>query len=196
MYVEFGTSSSDSVTLTNTWSSAGLSTAKNYNILARQIGCTDDWKAPTDCVQYFTGKADNIQSYNFNGAQLLQGMNYKNCIRTEEGYCAIQWKQSSSTTPDPFDIGTTLTAIESNDCVALNGYISIPNLSPDGSQTIATAIQHYQDRVCGSDFGIEGGVAGALVSRQKPFQMGVWSTAGTAQANAEGFSMDYTQLAC
>ena len=44
MYVEFGTSSSDSVTLTNTWSSAGLSTAKNYNILARQIGCTDDWK--------------------------------------------------------------------------------------------------------------------------------------------------------
>ena len=44
MYVEFGTSSSDSVTLTNTWSSAGLTTAKNYNILARQIGCTDDWK--------------------------------------------------------------------------------------------------------------------------------------------------------
>ena len=73
--------------------------------------------------------------------------------------------QSSSTTPDPFDIGTTLTAIESNDCVALNGYISIPNLSPDGSQTIATAIQHYQDRVCGSDFGIEGGVAGALVCK-------------------------------
>ena len=31
-------------------------------------------------------------------------------------------------------------------------------------------------------------------ARQKPFQMGVWSTAGTAQANAEGFSMDYTQV--
>ena len=42
MYVEFGTSSSDSVTLTNTWSTAGLATAKNYNILARQIGCNDD----------------------------------------------------------------------------------------------------------------------------------------------------------
>ena len=44
MYVEFGTSSSDSVTLTNTWSTAGLATAKNYNILARQIGCNDDLK--------------------------------------------------------------------------------------------------------------------------------------------------------
>ena len=35
-------------------------------------------------------------------------------------------------------------------------------------------------------------------ARQKPFQMGVWSTAAIAQANAanaaEGFSMDYTQV--
>ena len=44
MYVEFGTSSSDTISLTNTWSTGGLTTAKNYNILARQIGCTDTWK--------------------------------------------------------------------------------------------------------------------------------------------------------
>ena len=58
----------------------------------------DNFRAPTDCVQYFTGTSDNIQSYNFNGAQLLQGMNYKNCIRTEEGYCAIQWRQGHFST--------------------------------------------------------------------------------------------------
>ena len=44
MYVEFGTSSSDTITLTNTWTAAGIATAKTYNILARQICCTDTWK--------------------------------------------------------------------------------------------------------------------------------------------------------
>ena len=44
MYVEFGTSSSDSITITNNFVTAGLTSAKNYNILARQIDCTADWK--------------------------------------------------------------------------------------------------------------------------------------------------------
>ena len=32
-------------------------------------------RAPTDCVQYFTGVAGNVQSYNF-GNQILQAQNY------------------------------------------------------------------------------------------------------------------------
>ena len=44
MYVEFRTGSTDTVILTNTWAAAGLTTAKNYNILARQICCSDSWK--------------------------------------------------------------------------------------------------------------------------------------------------------
>ena len=38
-------------------------------------------RAPTDCVQYFTGTAGQIYSYNF--GQMLGGMYYTNCIRTE-----------------------------------------------------------------------------------------------------------------
>ena len=75
--------------------------------------------------------------------------------------------KSSSTTPDPFDVGAILTAIESDACPTGHAaYISIPQLSPDGILPIAvvpTGLQHYQDRVCGNDFGIEGGVAGPLV---------------------------------
>ena len=41
-------------------------------------------RAPTDCVQYFTGTAGQIYSYNF--GQMLGGMYYTNCIRTEVGY--------------------------------------------------------------------------------------------------------------
>ena len=44
VYVEFGTAATDSVTLTNTWDSTGLSTPKTYNILARQIPCTATYK--------------------------------------------------------------------------------------------------------------------------------------------------------
>ena len=44
MYVEFGLGSTDTITLTNTWNAAGLTTAKTYNILARQIDCTATWK--------------------------------------------------------------------------------------------------------------------------------------------------------
>ena len=38
-------------------------------------------RAPTDCVQYFTGVTGTIQSYNFAGGQLLNSQYYNNCIR-------------------------------------------------------------------------------------------------------------------
>merc|ERR1712079_842611 len=88
MYVEFG----------------ATSTAKTFNILTRQISCTASYKAPTDCVQYFTGTAGSVKSYNYAGGQVLAGQRYNNCIRTEKGYCAIQWKESSTTSPDPFSL--------------------------------------------------------------------------------------------
>ena len=44
VYVEFGATSTDTVTVTNTYSSDGLTTAKKFNILARQISCTAEWR--------------------------------------------------------------------------------------------------------------------------------------------------------
>ena len=44
VYVEFGATSTDSITLTNTYVSGGLTTAKTFNILARQISCTATYK--------------------------------------------------------------------------------------------------------------------------------------------------------
>merc|ERR1712032_1242135 len=159
MYVEFGVTSTDTITLTNTYRSGGLTTAKTFNILLRQISCTARWKAPTDCVQYFTGKSGSVKSYNFAGSQFLQSQIYNNCIRTEKGYCAIQWKESSTTSPDPFDVGTTLTAIESDGCDGLAGFVLIPNLSQDGIQKLPIPVittYAFQSQVCGSNFGIEG----------------------------------------
>ena len=44
VYVEVGATSTDTITLTNTYRSGGLTTAKTFNILLRQISCTASWK--------------------------------------------------------------------------------------------------------------------------------------------------------
>ena len=128
------------------------------------------FRAPTDCVQWFTGTTGAVKSYNFAGSQLLQSQYYTNCIRTEQGYCGIQWKESSSTSPDPFGVGSTITAIESDGCDGLNGFILIPNLSQDGIQKLPIPVSTtyaYQSQVCGSNFGIEGmgTIAQPLISK-------------------------------
>ena len=61
-------------------------------------------RAPTDCVQYFTGVEGYVQSYGFGSGQLLSSQNYNACIRQEEGYCGIEWHPSSRTSPDSFGL--------------------------------------------------------------------------------------------
>merc|ERR1711915_381679 len=195
MYTEFGATSTDTISMTLTYTSSGLTTAKTFNILARQISCTSSYKAPTDCTQYFTGVAGNVQSYSY--GQLLKSQYYTNCIRTEAGYCAIQWKESSTTSPDPFDVGTG-TSIDATGC---DEFIFIPNLSPDGirENSFAPVAAAFQGEVCGSNFGLEGmgTISSALVTRQQPFILGVYtSPTSTLTAPTTGFNLDYTQLPC
>jgi len=160
MYVEFGSSSTDSVTVTNTY--ADTTTGKTFNVLARQIACDAIWKAPNDCVQYFTGISGSVYSYNFAGGQMLASMVYNNCIRTEKGYCAIQWKESSTSPPDSFGLGAAIASATAanvlNACPL--AWIAIPNLSQDGitpltasSNTVTTGA--WQSQACGTNFGIE-----------------------------------------
>ena len=118
-------------------------------------------------------------------------MKYTNCIRTEAGYCAIQWKESSTTTPDPFSFGVQPTSPGAAWTIAAaNGadpsptsptslsticgqYILIPNLSPDGTTKIPIppGVQAFQSQMCGQFFGLEhnppndGVISMALVSK-------------------------------
>merc|ERR1711874_155677 len=200
MYTEFGATSTDTISMTITYGANGLSTAKTFNILARQISCTATWKAPTDCTQYFTGVSGSVQSYSH--GQMLNSQYYTNCIRTEAGYCRIQWKQSSTTSPDPFEIlgttpaGTVAAAGGSATTLCTAGFITIPDLSMDGIGKIPVpyGIQTYQSTMCGKVFGIEGtDVAAALVSAKQPFTLGVYTDAATAEPGT-GFNLEYNQL--
>merc|ERR1712183_702927 len=200
MYTEFGATSTDSITMTLTYGSSGLTTAKTFNILARQISCTASYKAPTDCTQYFTGVAGNVQSYSY--GQLLKSQYYTNCIRTEAGYCAIQWKESSTTSPDPFDILATTpgtAAAGGSTFLCTSGFVAIPDLSMDGITPIPIPLgtSAWQSYVCGSNFGVEGlAKSAALISRKQPFIMGVYTDTTTAHPGGAGFNLDYTQLPC
>ena len=84
-----------------------------------------------------------------------------------QGYCKIQWKQSSATTPDPFGIGTTVGTAIVTACAGFGGYIAIPHMSPDGVQAANGNVpaQAYIDRMCGADFGHSTGLAGPLVCK-------------------------------
>merc|ERR1712183_827860 len=200
MYTEFGATSTDSITMTLTYGSSGLTTAKTFNILARQISCTASYKAPTDCTQYFTGVAGNVRSYSY--GQLLKSQYYTNCIRTEAGYCAIQWKESSTTSPDPFDIVATTPATAAaggSTFLCTSGFVAIPDLSMDGITPIPIPLgtSAWQSYVCGSNFGVEGlAKSAALISRKQPFIMGVYTDTTTAHPGGAGFNLDYTQLPC
>merc|ERR1712064_194934 len=102
---------------------------------------------------------------------LLQSQNYNNCIRTEKGYCRIQWKENSATSPDPYYVGTGAAI----DATACPDFTLIPGLSPDGILPIAvpSGAVAYQNEMCGNAFGVEGGATQALVSQQTPFILGL-----------------------
>jgi len=207
MYVEFGAGATDSITLKHTLDTA----QKSWNILARQIACTADWKAPTDCLQYFTGISGNVKNYNYAGNQILTSMAYDNCIRQEKGYCRIQWQQSAGTSPDPFQMDIVAATTADN---ALGGvynaiaypcvlaYVLIPDASDNGIDPLSSALSGlaFQNKFCGSDLGytitppVTPSVASSMTSSKVPFTLGVWST--SAAVTGGGFSLDYTQLPC
>jgi len=201
MYVEFGATSTDKITLKHTLDT----TSKSWNILARQISCTASWKAPTDCVQYYTGISGNVKSYNFAGAQILQSQNYDNCIRQEKGYCKIQWQQNSATTPDSFQLdilNNAAATTAANGPACIFAYVSIPDSSLDGVTGIDPGISPaatFYNRYCGIALGPTAATtATSMTSARTPFSLGVWSAAAAQNAGPgnSGFSLDYTQHPC
>ena len=100
----------------------------------------------------------------------MAGHNYNNCIRTEKGYCRIQYKESSTTSPDPFNflqsIAQTTAVTKSPTCDY--SYVYIPNLSPDGitQMPIPDSPEAFVSVHCGEFLGVEGkSVSLALVCK-------------------------------
>ena len=69
-------------------------------------------RAPSDCLQYYTGINGRVKSFNFASQVQIASLSYTACIRQEEGFCGIQWKatQGLASTLDAFDLSDDTTA--------------------------------------------------------------------------------------
>ena len=102
----------------------------------------------------------------------LSPVSLDNCIRQEKGYCRIQYKESSMTSPDPFQLDTSIldaTLGTTTSTTAAGGlypptptavpcvlsYVTIPQGSEDGVTILNTLFSTipFQSQWCGSSLG-------------------------------------------
>lgn len=185
-------------TMTFTWT--GTDT-QLWNIHIMQIQCTEPWKPPEGCLQYFTGTSGYINSYNYAGGVHLANQQYTNCIRTEQGYCSIKYTEVGTD-------GFQMSAIAPNTEVLTGGlctsdYIIIPSGGISVGATTTT------DRYCGNHLEAyidpqpqtSSGAGTTIYASKMPFQVGVVfdSTELDVPPDAEltkGFNIFYEQTAC
>lgn len=89
---------------------------RRWNIRVSQIECANPSRAPSNCLQYFTGPAGTFSSFNYNTyrplvetklknipheATYFNNMNYAICFRKEIGFCT-----------QTYHVNTTLVAME------------------------------------------------------------------------------------
>ncbi|XP_059078469.1 uncharacterized protein LOC131876939 isoform X2 [Tigriopus californicus] len=156
--------------------------SRTYEIKVTYFTCDNAAKAPEGCTQYFTGESGSFQSYNFAGGQLLTKQNYNNCFRQVEGYCRLQIRESSVTTPDPFALSAPPTMAETT-CQELST-LSFPSGIHSG--------------YCGGALNTVDGSTDPVAQTSvpgSPFQVGL-RTLETTLADLTGFSLDYKQIPC
>jgi len=194
MYLDLGATSTTSATITV--SLAASSSSAKWNVLTRQIPCDETYAAPTDCTQYLTGITGSLSTYGYNdGAttiENLKSLNYKVCIRREEGYCSIRHTACSSTSFDLSAIDNADTAPGVRGAGCYKDFIGIPAGSLDGEGVT-------YDRYCGGALTYTSPITTpqAIISKSVPFEVYV-HTDDTAVASATpyGVCLNYQQLPC
>jgi len=213
MYVETGTSSTDTVSIPFALT-ATTGASRKWNIKVSQIACDAAWRCDEGCTQCFTGANGNVQSYGFGTAQFLYSQQYSACFRQELGYCSIQFRESSITSPDPFDLDNAIAADEGESTAdsCLSGHIKIPGGSlmgagdmsggaPPGTATLngGVSAQYCGECLCPDATSTAPGV---ITTSTAPFRLNVLTTAIAQYTNqapthtAAGFSLDYTLVGC
>ncbi|KAF5288249.1 hypothetical protein FQA39_LY04017 [Lamprigera yunnana] len=188
---------------------SGPSFKRSWKIRVTQIPCLSRIRGEEGCLQYFTGVAGQIKSFNYDTSTGLQLSNqdYSICIRTERSFCSIHFSQcpdtvntrsqsftltGNSSMAIPAMVGSTGTA---NFCQ--NDYLIIPMASNAGRP--ATMPTMTVDRICGGTFNAEVNIAPSTVKTYvKPYRL--WfHTDGVEMPNDimnRGFCLNYVQQPC
>ncbi|KAK4873091.1 hypothetical protein RN001_015120 [Aquatica leii] len=173
----------------NIFTSAAVSSGRQWNLRIAQIGCDSTSRAPTGCLMYYTATSGTVRSFNYGETvtpgqtRQLANMNYGVCIRTEPEFCSIQWSTTGNNLVSFSVTGNQPGLIFDQNCVT--DYIIIP----DGS-VIVNGVQRQSDRFCGSTLT-------TVTSPTRPFVLYAVTDAnelGDTQNN--GFSLSYSQQQC
>lgn len=116
IYVEFGTKSSDTVSLEFTLS--GTTQSRSWEIKATQIPCGASWRNPEGCLQWHTGLQGRMTTFNFiaTDESHLASQDYRTCIRQEQGYCCVQYFPCSDTNSFTIDHTKTDQCLAETSC--------------------------------------------------------------------------------
>lgn len=144
-------------------------TSRSWAIHVKQYTCGDTNAGPTGCLQYHTGTAGDIATFNwdlsgtdtsiFATTTHLANQNYDICFRREEGYCRQCYSPKFATS---FGVGLTATDAMSGagkSCYSPNtDYIEIPgaqegSVSTSSSEfTVKDSTTFGDSRICGQFF--------------------------------------------
>ncbi|KAG1699835.1 hypothetical protein GQR58_005417 [Nymphon striatum] len=107
LYVDVG--SSQGPIIFNMITSGSFS--RSWEIQISQIKCSSAVKAPQGCLQYYTGAAGTIESFNYADAAstYLNNLEYSICYRKELGFCSYTLVQNDVTVNE-LSIQTVVTA--------------------------------------------------------------------------------------
>ncbi|XP_065162415.1 uncharacterized protein [Atheta coriaria] len=209
MYIDAGSGASNPITLSVITS--GPSYRRSWKIRVTQIPCNSPVKAEDGCLQYFTGVAGQIMSFNYEPTSglHLSNQDYSICVRTEKNFCGVQYTQCPDTVNNrsvsftlsgntannnavPAMVGSTGTG---NFCQ--NDYLIIPMVMNVGRPV--TGASATVDRVCGGTLAADVTLQSTPVrSNVKPFRLYFHTDARETpqdQGN-RGFCLNYVQQPC
>ncbi|XP_076247538.1 uncharacterized protein LOC143187304 [Calliopsis andreniformis] len=173
---------------------------RRWNIRIQQIPCDATYKAPNGCLQYYDSVSDVVTSFNYGttqnprapaiGTRQIANTNYGVCIRMAQGYCSIEWSQTTSNSfsvsgdTGSFDssiLGTEFAAESGTDCT--KDFVIIPN-------PFANGVALGTERFCGNGFVTK-------TSNSKPFVLYVITDGDEiGEIENKGFSLTYRQIPC
>ncbi|XP_019868812.2 uncharacterized protein LOC109597535 [Aethina tumida] len=206
IYVDAGAGNSP---ITLTIVTSGPSFPRSWKIRVTQILCSSSYKAEEGCLQYFTGVAGEIKSFNYdlNSGLQLSNQDYSICIRTERNFCGIQYNQCPDTVHNRTQ-SFTLSGNTNNPIQAMVGstgsanfcqadYLIIPMAMNVGRPV--TGVSANVDRICGGTLSADVSLNPTPIrSNVKPFRL--WFHTDGVEAPTDisnrGFCLNYVQQPC
>jgi len=171
--------------------------ARSWRIKVGYIDCFAPRRAPSDCLQYFTGVAGNVMSYGWTAQQVLTlNQAYTNCFRQEIGFCAIEFSVSNSgLTPDFFSLSGDNVGAKRGAGPCNIASVMFTAAMEVQRNTGVDATNYY----CGGQFNVMSGalMSGVVRSDALPFELrAIVVNDAVIFASCIGFNINYRQIAC